>query len=193
MGKLANPSKILLTSRHSLHDYPDVSCLNLKGLSKSDTFTLLRHEAEARDLPALVDHGSEGILEAIYKVVGGNPLALKLVVGQLRVLPLEAVLEGLKQAKGKKIEELYTYIYWQAWQALDPISREVLLVMPLAQGGSFAQLTTVSELAPDELQQGLEQLINLSLVEVRGDIEQRRYHIHRLTETFLLTEVAKWQ
>ena len=65
--------------------------------------------------------------------------------------------------------------------------------MPLAQGGTFTQLKTVSELTTSDLHQALEQLVKFSLVEVRGDIEQRRYSIHRLTETFLLTEVAKWQ
>ena len=65
--------------------------------------------------------------------------------------------------------------------------------MPLAQGGTFNQLKTVSELTRHDLHQALEQLVKLSLVEVRGDIEQHRYYIHRLTETFLLNEVAKWQ
>jgi hypothetical protein len=36
-------------------------------------------------------------------------------------------------------------------------------------------------------------LTRLSLVEVGGDLEHRRYRIHRLTETFLLNEVVKWQ
>jgi hypothetical protein len=132
-------------------------------------------------------------LEAIYRVVGGNPLALKLVIGQIHILPLSHVLENLRQAQGKRTEDLYTYIYWQAWQRLDTPSQKVLLVMPLAQGGTLVQLTRVSELALPELNQALEHLITLSLVEAYGDIEERRYRIHRLTETFLLTEVTKWQ
>jgi hypothetical protein len=35
--------------------------------------------------------------------------------------------------------------------------------------------------------------VNRSLVISRGDLEERRYSIHRLTETFLLNEVLKWQ
>jgi hypothetical protein len=115
-----------------------------------------------------------------------------LVVGQLYILPLSQVLEGLKQALSKTIDDLYTYIYWQAWHALDEASQKALLVMPLAQGGTFDQLIHVSKLEKNALTQALAHLIRLSLVEVGGDLELRRYRIHRLTETFLLHEVVKW-
>jgi transcriptional regulator with XRE-family HTH domain len=193
LRKVAKPSKFLLTSRHHLYAHSDVFCLSLKELNQADTIALLKHEAEVRGLSALVN-APRTALENIYEMVGGNPLALKLVIGQIGVLPLSQVLENLKEARGKKTEELYNYIYWQAWHALDPVSREVLLVMPLVQGGTFAQLTALSQFELDELSQALEHLIALSLVEVSGDdLEQHRYRIHRLTETFLLTEVAKWQ
>jgi hypothetical protein len=192
LRKLANPSKFLLTSRHSLHTYSDVFCVSLKELSRAHVFAFLRHEAEVRGLPALAN-ALPAQLESIYQVVGGNPLALKLVIGQICVLPLPLVLENLKQARGKKTDELYTYIYWQAWQTMDALSRQLLLVMPLAQDGTLAQLIALSELEADGVNQALEQLMALSLVEVRGDLQQHRYRIHRLTETFLLNEVVKWQ
>jgi len=65
--------------------------------------------------------------------------------------------------------------------------------MPLAQDGPFTQLLALTGLEEDALNDALENLIMLSLVEANGGIEERRYRIHRLTETFLLTEVAKWQ
>jgi hypothetical protein len=192
LRKLAKPSKFLLTSRHNLHAHSDVFCLSLQELNQADTVALLRHEAEVRGLPALAD-APQAALESIYEIVGGNPLALKLIIGQIEVLPLSQVLENLKEARGKKTEDLYTYIYWQAWHALDSVGQEVLLVMPLVQGGTFAQLTALSRFELAELSQALEHLIALSLVQVSGDIEQPRYRIHRLTETFLLTEIAKWE
>jgi transcriptional regulator with XRE-family HTH domain len=193
LRKVAKPSKFLLTSRHHLYAHSDVFCLSLKELNQADTIALLKYEADVRGLSALVN-APRAALGNIYEMVGGNPLALKLVIGQIGVLPLSQVLENLKEARGKKTEDLYNYIYWQAWHALDPVSREVLLVMPLVQGGTFAQLTALSQFELGELSQALEHLIALSLVEVSGDdLEQHRYRIHRLTETFLLTEVAKWQ
>jgi transcriptional regulator with XRE-family HTH domain len=192
LRKLANPSKFLLTSRHSLYADSDVFNLSLKELNRTDTLALLQYEAQVRGLPALAE-ASQTQLESIYQVAGGNPLALKLVIGQICILPLSQVLANLEQARGQKTDELYTYIYWQAWQTLDPAGRETLLVMPLVQGGTWHQLAALSELDEDILNQAVEQLVTLSLVDVSGDLEQRRYHIHRLTETFLLNEVAKWQ
>ncbi len=45
----------------------------------------------------------------------------------------------------------------------------------------------------EDLSQSLRQLAALSLVQISGDLEDRRYIIHRLTETFLLNEAIKWQ
>lgn len=191
LRRLANPTLFLLTSRQ-IEPYADVAQFNLHELSREDSSTLLRHEAEIRHLPALLD-ASPDQLTTIYEVVGGNPLALKLVVGQLQTLPLAHVLQSLQQAQGKKVDELYTFIYWQAWRMLADASQQALLVMPVTQNGTFDQLLTVSQLETADLYTALEQLTSLSLLEVSGGIEERRYHIHRLTETFLLTEIAKWQ
>lgn len=193
LRKLANPSRFLLTSRQSLQAYTDVFCYNLKELNQADTLAFLKYEAQIRGLPTLANASSTQ-LDSIYQVVGGNPLALKLVVGQTTVFPLPQVLDNLKQARGKKMDELYTYIYWQAWNALDVPSQQVLLAMPLAQDGDLAHLAAISQLATDKLYDALDHLVMLSLVEVGGDdLTDHHYRIHRLTETFLLTEVTKWQ
>ncbi|MBN1991675.1 MAG: sigma-70 family RNA polymerase sigma factor [Anaerolineae bacterium] len=192
LRQLANPTRFLLTSRHSLQAYSDVYCLCLRELSRADTFTFLRDEARVRRIPELTA-ASQAELESIYSIVGGNPLALKLIVGQIRFLSLPRVLENLKQAQGERIDELYTHIYWQVWHTLDDAGQKALLAMPLAQEGNFAQLVAVSQLGVDQLNKALDQLVTLSLVEVQGNLQDRRYRIHRLTETFLLNEVAKWE
>jgi hypothetical protein len=190
--QLANPSKFVLTSRRTLKQYSDVSCLLLSGLSREETVAFLKQEAEAREF-AILRQADQAQLERIYDVVGGNPLALRLVVGLTNVLPLSEVLDSLRQAQAREIDEFYTYIYWKAWDSLDPVSRQLLLVMPLAQQGQLEQLEYVSKLEPVDLHHALQQLVNRSLVISRGDLEERRYSIHRLTETFLLNEVLKWQ
>jgi hypothetical protein len=192
LRQLANPTRFLLTSRHSLQAYSDVYCLGLRELSRADTFTFLSDEARVRRISELAT-ASQPELESIYRVVGGNPLALKLIIGQIRFLSLPQALENLRQAQGEKIDELYTHIYWQAWHALDDTSQKALLAMPLAQEGDFTQLAAVSKLGVDGLNKALDQLVTLSLVEVYGNLKDRRYRIHRLTETFLLNEVAKWE
>ncbi|MEZ4706574.1 MAG: BTAD domain-containing putative transcriptional regulator [Caldilineaceae bacterium] len=192
LRELASPSKFLITSRLSLRAQGDVFCHSLTELSQNDALALLRHEAQTRGLHLLLDAPDEA-LHAIYNTVGGNPLALKLVMGQLHFLPLNQVLQSLRQARGQHVEQLYHYIYWQAWQKLDEVSRRLLLCLPVTPNATYAQLLTASELSPHDLQHALTQLCAYSLVEVGGDLLEPRYRLHRLTETFLMHEVIKWQ
>ncbi len=191
---LANPGKFLLTSRRRLHEYPAVHNLDLDELSAADSQALVRHEAEGRGLADLAAAPDEA-LQRVYALTGGNPLALKLVVGLLSVLPLPRVLDDLRAARGRTVEELYRYIYWRAWQLLDESARQVLIVMPLVaeSGGGLDHIASVSGVEGAALTDALRHLVRLSLVNVLGPVEERRYGIHRLTETFLLKEVLKWQ
>ena len=192
LWEIANPSKILLTSRHSLTAYANIFCLPLDSLSQSDTYQLIKHEATVRGF-AMLAKAAEAEFERIYQVVGGNPLALKLVVGQTAFLPLSQVLDNLKTAQDRNVADLYTHIYWQAWQMMDDVAQQTLLVMPLTHEGTLDQILTLSQLETSQLYQALQQLATLSLVQVSGDLEERRYAIHRLTETFLLNEAISWQ
>ena len=104
------------------------------------------------------------------------------------------MLEKLIQAQAKNIDELYTHIYWQAWDTLNEAGQQTLLTMPLARAGDFTHLAALSKFSDNDLQYALEQLVVMSLVTDHGNVEKRAgYDIHQLTETFLLNEVAKWQ
>ena len=192
LRQLANPAKILLTSRHSLYDRADMYSLSLNELSQADTLQFIRREAKLRGMIEPAEAPAES-LHRIYKVVGGNPLALKLVIGQIAHLSLPQVLENLREAQGKSVDDLYTFIYWQAWHMLNETAQQVLLVMPLAQGGTINQLLALGGLDLSDLLHAIQQLVSLSLVQVIGGLEERRYTIHRLTETFLLKEAIQWQ
>ncbi|MEM7028052.1 MAG: tetratricopeptide repeat protein [Chloroflexota bacterium] len=192
LRQLVNPSKVLLTTRHSLKAQTDVYCLSLNELQEIDALSLLRFEAGLSGNP-LVRAVTDAQLARIYGVVGGNPLALKLVLGQINFLSLNDVLDSLVHAKGQQAEDLYTYIYWQAWQMLDDATRSLFVALPVCPNGIFSQLESLTQLSQPQLQQSLQQLISLSLVTVGGDLEAPRYRLHRLTETFLMNEVLKWQ
>ncbi len=194
LRRLAGPSRFLLTSRKALPGERDVYHLPVPELGEPDALALLRFEAETRNLQA-VREASDADLRPIYETVGGNPLALKLVVGQLYLLPLPQVVDNLRQAHGQKIADLYRYIYWQAWNQLDADAQDVLLGMPVfAQSGAdLASIERISQVQGGRLLQALERLAHLSLVNVAGDLWTRRYSIHRLTETFMLREVIRWQ
>ena len=63
---LTQPSKFILTSRMSLKNEGDVSCLSLQELSAADAYSLLQHEATTQQIGPLM-HVDESILERIYK------------------------------------------------------------------------------------------------------------------------------
>ncbi|MFK7802378.1 MAG: tetratricopeptide repeat protein [Anaerolineae bacterium] len=189
---LSRPSKFLITSRMSLHNETDVLCHNLSELPEPDALAFLRYEAKHQDIKPLLD-APNGVLEEIYGTIGGNPLALKLAIGQANFLPVEQILHGLRLAKGKQNDDLYVYIYWQAWQMLDSDGRHLFVSLPMVPNGTLDQLAVASGLDGDRLQPAIEALRTLSLIEPGGGLITQRYRIHRLTETFLLHEVIRWQ
>ena len=194
LRRLVNPSKILLTTRHSLTDEADLYHSVVPELAPSDALALIRQEAKLRNLPHVLT-ASDADLYPIYATVGGNALALRLVAGQLRVHPLGTVLADLLGAQGKVAETLYTFIYWQTWALLDESARTLLVAMPLISeaGGNLELLAATCNLPTIALRTALEQLVMFNLVDVRGDLHERRYTIHSLTRTFLHEQVIRWQ
>jgi len=194
LQRLAGQSRFLLLSRHSYYAEPGIYHLRLPELGEADALCLLRQEARLRNLPALAE-ATDAALRPIYDAVGGNPLALRLIVGQTHVHPLPSILADLAAARGASIEALYTYIYRRSWECLDELCRRALLAMPLVseQGGELELIRQISQLRPEELGQALTTLVNLNLVDSRGDLLRRRYTIHNLTRSFLLEQVVRWQ
>lgn len=191
--RLAGPSKFLLTSREAFRAQAGIYHFTVPELSETDALHLVRYDARLHGLRHVADAGDDELRE-IYETVGGNPLALRLVTGQLQILPLPRVLENLREARGKRTEELYNYIYWSVWHRLPAAARDVLALMPLfaQEGADLAAIREVCDLGEDELVEALTHLARLSLVNLSGDLRTRRYSIHRVTETFLLNEVIKW-
>jgi hypothetical protein len=194
LRELAAPTKFLLTSRESLFTQPDIYHYTVPELSPADALGLIRQEAQGRNLTHLQQARDDELLP-IVEIAGGNPLALRLIVGQTYIHPLQVVLQNLAKARGEQIENLYTYIYRQAWQRLDEMTRRTLLAMPLvtSAGADLAHLAEICEISTDKIIQSLETLVRLNLVDVRGDLYQRRYTIHNLTRTFLHEQVLRWQ
>jgi hypothetical protein len=193
---LAGPTKFLLTTRQRLLHAADVYHFGLPELPAVEALRFVRHEATMRNLPDLAD-ASDADLQPIYATVGGNPLALRLVVGQVHVHTLGRVLGDLKAARGQPIEQLYTHIYRRAWDGLDEPARRTLLILPLVteQGATFEDLGAISQGRLDEetLRNALDTLVGVNLVDARGGLHERRYTIHSLTRTFLHQQVLRWE
>lgn len=194
LRRLVNPSKILLTTRHSLINEADLYHTVVPELSATDALALLRQEARVRNLPHVLA-ASDADLAPILATVGGNPLALRLVTGQLRIHSLPVVLDALLAARGTQAEALYSFIYRQSWELLDANARAALVAMPLVseQGGRFDLLVATCDLPETDLRAALEHLVLFNLVDVRGDLQEQRYTIHSLTRAFLHEQVIRWQ
>lgn len=190
---LINPSKFILTSRKSLFAEPSIFHFAVPELERQDALLLVRHEAQTSNLPELASCQDDE-LQPIYETVGGNPLALRLVVGQNHIHPLGAILNDLKEARGETVDNLYTFIYHKAWDSLDELSQRVFLGMVLMPpgGDDVTYLSDVVQLGVDELRVALNKLVTLNLVDARGGLHERRYSIHGLTRTFLQEQVGRW-
>jgi hypothetical protein len=200
LWELANPTRFLLTSRRCLGDHPHVFCLTLSELSEADGLAFIRHEGEERGVPT-ISRADDAVLRQVYGVTGGHPLAIKLVVGQARSLPLERALSRLRGARGKRAGELYRFIYQQSWGLLSDAARQVLLSMPAlaASGGYWENLLAVSEMPEDDLERAVEELVEMSLLHVGRApspapgraAEEKQYTIHQLTYTFIMSGLLR--
>jgi len=191
--QLVDPSKFLLTTRAR----PTVSApaffRSVEELPFNDAAALLQHHAQTIGSQALAA-APEADYQAIFGVTGGNPLALKLVAGLAAVLPLPQILASLASSRPGPIEDMYRHIYWEAWRSLSQEGQSLLQAMPLVAvtGALPEQMMAMSSLAEGDFWPAVTELFSRSLLEVRGDVRERRYSIHRLTETFLRTEIIDW-
>ncbi|MBV7326850.1 hypothetical protein KFU94_01035 [Chloroflexi bacterium TSY] len=184
LHRLSNPTKFLITSRESLYSEPNLYHFIVPELNESDAIQLVRQEANLSNLPVLADSPDDE-LRPIIESVGGNPLALRLVVGQMHIYPRDEILEALQDASGGSVENLYTFIYRQAWDSLDERSRRAFLAMPLVnpRGDDLEHLQAVSGLPISELRIALSELVTRNLVDSYGNLYERRYNIHSLSRS----------
>ncbi len=190
---LAAPSKFLLTSRISLYYESNIYHFHLPGLNQKQALSLIRHEAALRNRAYILKASDEDLTPA-YQTIGGNPLALRLVVGQTHIHALKTILDDLAQAKEEKTENLYTYIYRRAWDNLDEQTRLIFLAMPTIspQGGNLDYFSQITNIPLRQVRRALEYLVTLNLVDSVGGLVERRYTVHNLTRSFLQKQAAKW-
>lgn len=191
---LAGPSRFLLTSR--LRPEPGVpsQVVALGELNRDDSLSLVFEQVESTDTagPAQLNDADA---EAMYTIVGGNPLALRLAAALSAVQPLEGLLRDLRERRTRSVDDLYRHIYWRLWQALSQNAQALLIAMPLVaeMGADTEQLAAISGLSDKELWPAIHELWGRSLLETRGTARDRRYGIHRLTETFVQTDLTGWR
>lgn len=195
LHNLANPSKFLLTTRTLPPVQAAVWRFALPELSLPEATALIRHEASRLGQADHLANIDDQLAHRIYEKVGGNPLALKLVVGlSYDFQDFDLVIDDLTTAHLPDIDALYRHIYWKAWHTLSANARLLLERMPLAAdiGMLEDQMKGISGLDKGNLLAAVHELIKRSLLEVRGAASQPRYGIHPLTRSFILTDIIHW-
>jgi hypothetical protein len=189
LRSLADPSRFILTSRRRLIAESGVHLHCVPELSKADALLLMRRLAHEHGLAPLLNC-ADAELAAIYAVVGGNPLALMLVLGQLHIRSLHAVLAGLAHSRTPPLGPLFDFVLRPTWEGLDERARCVLVAMPLAERrnldvegiGGLCGLSAAAAAA------ALQHLVRAGLISTSGDLDGCRYLLHNLTRTFLQQE-----
>ncbi|MEZ4683456.1 MAG: NB-ARC domain-containing protein [Caldilineaceae bacterium] len=185
LTQVARPSQFILTARVTFPALTEVTVIDLDEMDQRAAHALIQHTAQKR---AVQDCDPA----AIYRLVGGNPLAIILVVSQMALLPMDRVLTGIQSGTTK---HLYTYIYRQAWSLLDQAAQDLLFAIHRVGGeADYGWLAMATDLASVSLDEQLRKLYDLSLIQHQRNMTgQPTYTIHRLTSTFLQTEVLGWR
>ena len=187
--KLNGNSRIIFTSRKSLGGYPGVRTLPVPELSFANSKKLVKAEMKRLGLNLSL---SDESMQAVYETTGGIPLVLKLATAQFGQVEVKDIIHQLRLGK-KRAQNIYTYIYRQAWRLLTNTGKKLLLSMLLVSpdGEDQKWICQMGALTNEEFNQGVGELKELSLVEFAGSIETPKYRIHRLTTTFLQTDVLQ--
>ena len=134
-----------------------------------------------------------GELGGIYDVVGGNPRALKIVIGLLRYFPLSLILDDFFRPRMMDITQFYAAVYKPVWQSLGDESKHVLKFMSSldAEDTTIEVIYNNLNLEKNVLYASIQALVGHTLLEPCGSYQERRYRIHRLTRSYLFSEFGK--
>ncbi|MEP7002306.1 MAG: SIR2 family protein, partial [bacterium] len=175
---------VLVTSTRVI-DKPGAASFPLGELGHEDAALMFR-ERLIRDGLA---HESEQAVGAVYRALGGNPLATEWFVGQMKGgRTLQSIVEGLSGNRASALRELLE----GAWRELDDSARAVLdsivvFVRPALREG----LVATSGLEADDFDSALDRLIRRYLVKPlrmhddAGLGAGRRYFVHPFLRDFL--------
>lgn len=205
-----NPSKILCTSRRRFAG--DTYAVHLGGLTPEAALHFIHQEGEEGRVRRVVA-ASPAALAPLVEATGGAPLALKLVVGQLRHLPLGRVLQSLYRAgthypQPGEDADLARLIFWPSWRLLSRNAQSLLVALALfvpGEGGGLAALQAVSGLSNGDLTEAIHALWRLSLLEVAetgvgeqsssdaptATLDDLRYFLHILIQNLVVWEVCR--
>jgi tetratricopeptide (TPR) repeat protein len=191
LEQIPEPSLALITSRYK--QLRRVWDIPLYGLTNEETLTLIRRHSHRIGLN-MVAGADDELLSRLAAATGNNPKAVILSLGLIKQkgLPFNTVVDELYQAS-QIVEEVFDYIFAEAWKLLGVDTRQVLLAMPLfVTTASREALSAVSGVYDFDYHKAIEQLVGMSLLEATEalDLSRQRYQMHPLTQAFARNELG---
>lgn len=185
------PSLALITTRYK--QLRRVWDIPLYGLTNEETLTLIRRHSHRIGLKMVAGADAE-ILCRLAAATGNNPKAVILSLGLIKQkgLPFNSVVDELYQAS-QIVEEVFDYIFSEAWRLLDQSTQQVLLAMPLfVTTANRTALSAISGVTDFDFHKAIEQLVGMSLIEATEalNLDQQRYQMHPLTQAFARKELG---
>ena len=178
--------KYLLTAYQQPPAEIEATTISIPELSFNDAKALLNHQAEIAGTPEFYE-AKEQDLKELYGLVGGHPLALRLIPRLARMYSLPEILLGWQTVQPGRIADVYQSVYDDLWHTLLPAEKQVMSIMLLVSqtGATLAYLQAICDLPQEQLWPSLTKLMECCLVEPHGDLYKRRYGIHRLTAQYV--------
>lgn len=187
---ISQPSRFLLTARQVPGgDAGNAFLFHMPTLSPEASLDLLRYQAEAVGNGRFLE-APETDLANLSQLVGGHPLALRLLPRLGQVIPLPQLVASWQQSQIWPIEGLYQAIYAGIWEGLTAVEHQLLITLPLISpaGSTVAHLQAISGLAGDALWTAVLALEAACLLSPGGSVYVPRYGVHGLTRQFLLRQ-----
>lgn len=183
---LIGQGKCLLTARNLPPVEVEVATIALPTLSFKNAVKLLHYQAKATGI-SMLQHVNEQEFKNLYQIVGGHPLALRLIPRLARMYPLSEILKGWQNEQPGYISDVYRFVYDELWLSLSSAEQQLMHVMPLISrnGGTLDYLQALSGLAAEAVWANLTELMECCLIEPHGNLYEHRYAIHHLTEQYV--------
>ncbi|GIK64306.1 MAG: hypothetical protein BroJett018_21000 [Chloroflexota bacterium] len=193
---LANPTWFILTCRGTLLNRISLEFkpFQIYPLNCNDTVRMSRYEAGLPDeeIPQIRDAG-RGTLYEIYEVTRGHPQAIKVLIGQMRLVDPMTALQNLAQGIGLDVGNMYLNIYEGAWGALSPIAKQILRKFGAGSSDEGILASTLKQVFNNnqELTEGLQELYQRKLIMVDRLGTDPLYSVHQITRNYVRLVIQK--
>lgn len=203
---LFSVSKALITTRNIIGASNNVKAFPIHGLACEDSIGFFRTYAEQCGFRAEdeVAGMSDDRIAEIHELVGGLPLAIELIVGQLGIgKTLNSVVSGLQSNNYKILDkvqaddedifrEFYLHLFQSSWSQLNDYDQKVLFsftgfdsVKSGVESKRLFEIAKELDVNANEFDISIARLIQFSLIKKERGNTDAIYYLHPLTNQFI--------